>query len=117
MARQEPHAKSGPVIVPEEHRDRFCQSNDRSGLRCPTHLRGSYTGNQTTMQVVDRDAEKMARIWRIVKGFPQLAARRDKMVAGRLIVPELATKIGETWPNCEGLGSNDKGPRDAWPFL
>ncbi|NEX46957.1 hypothetical protein G3572_12130 [Rhodobacter sp. ETT8] len=54
------------------------------------------------MQVGDRDAEIMARIWRLVKGFPQLAAVCDPIGQIADIVRLLVTMAGQMWPKQGG---------------
>jgi hypothetical protein len=83
----------------------------------PCAFAGSYTRCQTTMVVVDRDTQKMAKIWRIVKGFPHLGEFSDKPGGLGLNVCDFATKSGQFWPNRAGMTANDKEPRDARLFL
>ncbi|MFN3721844.1 MAG: hypothetical protein ACK4VZ_02265 [Paracoccaceae bacterium] len=54
------------------------------------------------MQADNRDAEKMAKIWRFVKGFPQLVSFEVQTKSTGLFDQDAASIMGQLWPSCDG---------------
>ena len=117
--------KAAPLACQRSTGTAFAKATTVLVYAATADARGSYTGNQSTISMVNRYGQNMAKIRRCVKVFLALIVLFHQSATGAWIVAFLATKIGQMWLKldsrlnrlCVPCGQTQTGRARRGPFV